>query len=157
MFGGENTLGRRAETWVLSSAAAGTVTAIPATGCLGSGASTPATMEGFGTPFIGNSSFALDLYTATPVTTPLPVFFFLSATQGTASLPGCPLAVDPSTLFLTGYRLQLTNFASMPIPLPSNLALLGATFIAQAMHVAPPTNLNGLAASGGYRITIGDL
>jgi hypothetical protein len=156
MFGGEVVGGvRRAETWVYTDNPQGTVSGpiAPAPPCVGPNV---ANIIGFGSPTLGNSNFALDLVTDNPPTTASPVFFFLAVTTGTAMFGPCQLIIDPATIFLTTYRFQVNGLASQPLPIPFNLALMNGQFLAQCLHINPPSVLNGLAFSAGARITMGD-
>ena len=45
----------------------------------------------------------------------------------------------------------------MPFAIPNNLDFLGLELFAQALAVAPGTNVLGLAASNGQKLTLGNL
>ncbi len=153
IFGGESTSSvRRSDTWILTATPQGLVEPPIPSACSGG---SPSQLTGFGTPTVGNQSFALD-FTSTPPTAASPVFFFLSLTRGTASIGPCALVVDPATLFFTAYRLQINSLASFVLPIPPSTNLFGARFFTQCMFVNPPSNLNGIALSAGVPITIGD-
>lgn len=153
-FGGINTVGRLGDTWIYGANAAARVDRLaPRSGC--SGASGNSVLTPYGVPSIGNGSFALDL-TTVRAQPGLPVVFFLSLNEGTASLGTCQLHVDPQTLFAVAYGVHDERLTSLPIPIPPMLSLLGASFVAQAAYVDPPSSLGGIAFSIGARVTIGD-
>jgi hypothetical protein len=68
----------------------------------------------------------------------------------------CQLIVDPATVFVVAYRTQRNNPASLHCPIPLHRSLYGGTFLAQCLHLNPPSMLNGLALSAGARFTLGD-
>lgn len=153
-FGGENASGRRSDTWVYSYNPDATVALVNPSGCPGPGGG--ASVIGFGDPTIGNTNFALDLYTPPPPTPASPVFFFLSLASGSFAFGPCQITVDPGQLFFTTYQLQRGELATLALPIPASLNLYGGVFFVQTMYLDPPTPLNGFAFSLASRVTIGD-
>ncbi|MEZ5963891.1 MAG: kelch repeat-containing protein [Planctomycetota bacterium] len=158
-FGGENaTNGKLSETWILTfnTKAAVSNPIAPGTGCTGFHV---ATILGYDKPILGNANFALDFVPSDTPTPTSPVFFLLSVNQAANGIGfgACTqLVVDPATLFLTSYQLVRGSLASLSLPIPLSLNLAGGQFIAQCMHLDPPTPLNGIAFSVGVRVTMGD-
>ncbi|MEZ5963893.1 MAG: kelch repeat-containing protein [Planctomycetota bacterium] len=158
-FGGETGNGtsavRSSETWIIThNTRASAVGLLPASVCQGPN---PARIGQYGVPYVGNASFALDFVPGTPLTTPSPVAFLLSLNQANRVMLGpCPLIVDPATLFLTTSRLAAGTVASQPLPIPLAFHLMGLRFLAQCVHLDPPTANNGIAFSAALRVTIGD-
>jgi len=156
LFGGENATGKRPDTWCYTTIAEAKVESLPTRpACYGPN---PAAILGYDEPVPGNSSFALDFAELNPPTLTSPVFFLLSLNQAPNGVMfgPCQLDADPSTLFFTSYTLLQGTLATLPLPVPLSLNLIGGQFYAQCLHLDPPTALNGIAFSVGARVTIGD-
>ena len=131
-------------TWLLSA----TPAAATAYGSA-CGAAAP-TLLAFGTPRLGRTDFAFDVYAH--ANAPTPVVVALSLHQGTAPIPGgCTLwlaSIDAAAFALTDAR----GFATLRLPIPDDARLRGTAVFAQAGALVTA----GLQTSGGLRLVLGD-
>ena len=79
----------------------------------------------------------------------------LAGAPTAARLPfgGCTVLVTPGVATILTMA-SASGFATVPLPLPNNPALVGQLFFFQAVTLAPATPL-GLAFSDGLRIALG--
>jgi hypothetical protein len=105
-----------------------------------------------GVPYLGASSFSLDVRDARPGAA---CAFALAATRGRIDLGrGCEFLLGaPLASHVTG--VDAHGFATMPLSIPDDPALRGATIFAQAVLLAPGGGA-GLAVSAGRVLCVGD-
>ncbi len=147
------------ETWTYGGAAQATVTS-RGQGCAGS-AGVPSLAAANGQlPWLGSTWGAS--VTALPPTSA--AVFVIGVDD--ASWNGAPLPLELSVFGMPGCHLQVrpdlallvlgsNGSATLPIPLPANLVLLGVTFHLQAGSLDPLANAGGMTVSNALRATLG--
>lgn len=122
---------------------------------LGAGCGTPAPdLQGVGAAIIGNSSFVLTNSGVAPMSTNL---FLLSMGSVNLTVGPCTVFVDPtSVVFTAAFVAGANGVATMPLPVPNEPALDGASIVVQAAEVQNGGAFQGqLDLSNGLRVKIG--
>jgi hypothetical protein len=147
------------ETWVLSYGSPATYVAYGQS-CTGTAGSPTLGAASGSLPWI-NSAFGIEL-TKIPATSPAVLVFGISdQSWGAIPLPlkldglgmtGCWLNASVEVLFVMSNN---AGTATITLPLPNDLNLVGARFYNQGLVLDPPANSAGLTTSNGAAATIG--
>lgn len=120
-------------------------------GCAGAAGVPQLTTSGL--PVVGRSRFSFDCTGGLPGS-----FAIVAVALTSADIPlpgGCRIRVDPGTIvYAPGAALSATGFASLPLPIPPDLGLMGVTLHAQG-GVGDASMPLGIAFTGGLQLIVG--
>jgi len=120
----------------------------------GCGAPTPPALSGQGIATIGNSSFALQVISVASNSTNV---FLLSGAAANLPIGPCTVYIDPAQLLLvTGINASSGGVARMPLPVPNDGVLNGASIAVQTAEIQAGGAFQGQADfSNGLRVKLG--